>query len=107
MALPGELQQQHEATLEQKEGSMPHLTVWERRGMEKGLKEGKEEGLKEGKQEDVLAVLEERFGGVPGPVEQAVRAVSDPGLLSELHRQAIKTESLEAFEAVLRERAVG
>ena len=103
MALPGELQQQHEATLEQKEGSMPHLTVWERRGLEKGLKEG----LKEGKQEDVLAVLEERFGGVPGPVEQAVRAVSDPGLLSELHRQAIKTESLEAFEAVLRERAVG
>ena len=35
MALPEELQQHHEATLEQeqKESDMPHLTVWERKGI--------------------------------------------------------------------------
>ena len=105
MALPEDLQQQHEETLE--EEKMTHLTVWERRGMEKGIEKGRQEGIEEGRQEDILAALEVRFGAVPGPIDQAVRAVSDAGLLSDLLRQAIKASSLEAFEAVLRERAIG
>jgi NhaP-type Na+/H+ or K+/H+ antiporter len=52
----------------------------------------------------VLAALEERFGAVPAAVEQAVLAVTDPGLLSQLLRQAVKVPTLEALEALLRER---
>ena len=86
---------------------MPYLTHWEKEGLQKGLKQGKQEGKQEGLREAVLAALEERFGAVPEPVEQAVRSVSDPGLLSELLRLAIRAPSLEAFEAELRARVGG
>ena len=72
---------------------MPHLTVWERKGIEKAQREA------------VLAALDERFGAVPAQIEQTVRSVSDPDILSQLLRQAIKAPTLEAFDAVLRERA--
>jgi len=65
------------------------------------------EGRVEGKQEDILAALEERFGGVPGRVETAVREVHEPDQLSELLRQAIRVASIEAFEAELRARSGG
>ena len=99
MALPEELQQRHEATLQQDRGeqTMEHLTIWERRGMERG----KEEGLKEG----VIQALEVRFGTVPEEVVAALGMVSDLNLLSELHRQAVVVESLDGLASMLRKRA--
>jgi hypothetical protein len=41
---------------------------------------------------------------VPEPVKEALQAVSEHDLLSELVRQAVSVPSLERFEAVLRER---
>jgi len=111
MALPRGLQREHVARVtevaKQKEGDMPYLTHWEKEGLQKGLKQGKQEGKQEGLREAVLAALEERFGAVPEPVEQAVRGVNDPGLLSELLRLAIRAPSLGAFEAELRARVGG
>ena len=70
-----------------------------------GRDKGKAEGKAEGKRESVLSVLEVRFGDVPEALVHAVNAVTDVELLSGLHREAVTVESLEAFEAVVRERA--
>ena len=79
--------------------------------MEKYRAEGREEGREEGRalgsteqaRQDVLEALEIRFEAVPATVRQSVLTVSDPGLLRELLREAIRTESVAAFEAALRQ----
>jgi hypothetical protein len=74
-------------------------------GRDKLRADGKAEGKAEGKRESVLSVLEVRFGDVPEALVHAVNAVTDVELLSGLLREAAAVESLEAFEAVVRERA--
>jgi hypothetical protein len=97
MALPEELEQAFAVELAEleEEHKMPYVHSVERLG----IKKGKQEGLRE----SVISALEVRFGIVPEPVKEALQAVSDHDLLSELHRQAVIVPSLEGFEAVLRE----
>ena len=97
MALPKDLQQQHEETLE--EEKMTHLTVWERRG--------KQEGLKEHARRAVLRALELRFEEVPDRVREAIGAMTELDRLDQLHELAIKAESLAAFDKGLGEPAGG
>ena len=115
MALPGPLQREYEDIVDQarKEGKMPYMTVWERRGIEQGLAEGKQQGLVEGKQQGlaegeargmqqaVIGTLELRFKSVAQRTRQTVQQEKDLDRLRELLRQAINAESLEAFEAEL------
>ena len=105
MVLPPELEEQlQEAVAEHEEKhKMPFITNIERRGIEKGKTEGLREGNRVRAREDIVRALEVRFGAVPAPLVEAISAVSDVGLLDELHRQAILSADLEAFEAVLRE----
>lgn len=105
MALPEDLQRQHETTLEQdhkqKEGRMPHLTVWERRGIEKGEEIG---SLKQARRA-VVQALELRFKEVPASIREAVGGVEGLARLEQLLELAIVAGSIAAFEEELVERS--
>ena len=66
------------------------------------LEEGEEKGRLEGLCADVLAVLEVRFGQLPGSLAQQVAQVTDRDRLAALHRHAVVVESLEVFVQELR-----
>ena len=68
---------------------MPYITSIERIGMEKGL------------QQMLLDVLDERFGELPKTVSNAIRQIKDEQQLRLLNRQAIRSASLEEFQASL------
>ena len=66
-----------------------------------GHQKGVQKGLLETLQEDVLEVLDERFGIVPGDIIQQVRAISLREHLKQLLRQAIRCSDLESFKEML------
>jgi predicted transposase/invertase (TIGR01784 family) len=51
--------------------------------------------------EDILDVLEARFGEAPYELRERILAVADETELKRLHRQAVLTDSLKAFQAKL------
>jgi hypothetical protein len=108
MVLPPELQEQLEDTVAEHEEKhkMPFITNIERRGIEKGKTEGLREGNRVRAREDIVRALEVRFGAVPERLVEAISTVNDLDLLDELHRQAILSTDLGAFEAVLRQHAI-
>jgi hypothetical protein len=76
---------------------MPYVTSVERIGMEKGLQQGAQlEG-----QQMILDALDERFGELPDTVSAAIHQIQDLAQLRLLHRQAIRSESLEEFQRSL------
>ena len=64
-------------------------------------KEGKLEGKLEGKQEalreDILDILELRFQSVSYSIKKQLEEIADGTILRQLHRLAVKTESIEQF----------
>jgi hypothetical protein len=68
---------------------------------QEGRQEGRQEGILKGRREDVLEALSIRFDHVPEGLREAVLAVADEDTLRELHRAAIRCESLEAFAKTL------
>jgi len=83
-------------TLEE-ENKMPYVTIGERIGIQKGLQQG---ALAEGR-EMILEALEERFGGVPTPVSDAIHQIEATDRLRALLRQAIRSASQEEFQQAL------
>ena len=69
---------------------MPYLTSVERIG--------RAEGLQEGAQQTLLEILDERFGELPDTVSAEIHQIQDLAQLRLLHRQAIRSESLEEFQ---------
>ena len=76
---------------------MPYVTSVERIGMERGL----QQGLQQGAQQTLLEILDERFGELPDTVSDAIHQIQDLAQLRLLHRQAIRSESLEEFQRAL------
>ena len=76
---------------------MPYVTSVERIGMERGL----QQGLQQGAQQTLLEILDERFGELPDTVSAAIHQIQDLAQLRLLHRQAIRSESLEEFQRAL------
>ena len=72
---------------------MPYLTSVERIG--------RAEGLQEGAQQTLLEILDERFGELPDTVSAEIHQIQDLAQLRLLHRQAIRSESLEEFQRSL------
>ncbi len=68
---------------------------------EMGHQKGIQKGLLETLQEDVLEVLDERFGIVPGDIIQQVHTISLREHLKQLLRQAIRCSDLESFKEML------
>jgi hypothetical protein len=112
MALPEELEtdfadavSKHEEALK-----MPYVTSVERvgekrgeeRGEKKGRKIGKEIGIMSRSREAVLEILEMRFGRIPMSLSSAVNGLEDLATLKDLHKEAVTTASLEAFEEALK-----
>ena len=95
LSLPGGLEEEyHEEILREEEvREMPYITTAERIGMRKGL----EQGMLEDAREMVLEALEERFGEVPGALEEVVKSQDDREILRRWLRLAIRVGSLEEF----------
>jgi len=67
------------------------------------IAEGLQRGLQQGLQQDLYAVLDARFGHVSPAISQRIEQLTDTSILRRLHREAIHTPSLEAFEELLAE----
>ena len=80
---------------------MPYITSVERIGRAEGLQEGLQEGAQQEGQQMVLDALDERFGELPESVSEAIHQIQDLAQLRLLHRQAIRSESLEEFQRSL------
>ena len=80
---------------------MPYVTSVERIGMERGLQQGLQQGAQQGAQQTLLEILDERFGELPDTVSAAIHQIQDLAQLRLLHRQAIRSESLEEFQRAL------
>ena len=88
---------------------MPHITLFEelalKEGLEKGLLEGRQEGLEKGliqnAREAIIDVLDTRFDHVPESVRERVSAIGSETTLKELLRRAVRTPSIEEFQAAL------
>ena len=65
-------------------------------GLERGLSEGLERGISQGITRSILELLEE-FGEVPEPVREMIEKQNDVEKLSEWHKLAAKSESLNLF----------
>jgi len=62
------------------------------------IEEGREEGLKEGLKEAVIETLELKFKVIPKNIVNAINNIVKIDILREIHREAIKCESIEEFE---------
>ena len=71
-------------------------------GMEQGLEQGLQKGILQTAKEMLVAALEEKLGVVPARIIDQIRSVDKHEILSGLHRQAIKCNSLDAFEGKLK-----
>jgi predicted transposase YdaD len=71
------------------------------KGMEKGMEKGQREGEAKGIRDALLDLLQERFGPLRLSTADKVRAVHDVQVLKGLLRSVLKTESPEAFEALV------
>ncbi len=111
MPLPDDLKIQFRNQLQQRlpDKTMPHITLFEELALKEGLKEGLEKGLEKGiekgivqnAREAILDVLETRFGQVPDSLRERVNAIGSEPTLKNLLRRAVRTPSLEEFQAAL------
>ena len=101
---------------------MPYITSVERIGIKKGFKQGFEQGFQEGIQMGreavqqgiqqgiqlgIFEVLEERFGDIPPSISDDIRQIEDRSRLRTLHRQAIRSASIDDFRQQLRDQTNG
>ncbi|QTA84869.1 Uncharacterized protein dnm_008720 [Desulfonema magnum] len=70
---------------------------------EEGMKEGKTLGILEDRQEMITDALIERFGAPPARILEKIRSVQHPDVLRGLFRHLLRCESLQEFEAALRQ----
>ena len=129
--LPDDLKIQFRKQLQQRlpKKTMAHITLFEElalkegleKGIQKGLVEGRQKGRQEGRQkgrqeglveglekgivqtarESILDVLDTRFGQVPASVRERINALCSEPKLKDLLRRAVRTPSIEEFQATL------
>jgi len=96
MILPKKLSSTfHEEVIKyEEEQKMPFITTAERIGIEKGIEKG--ELIRAGKA--VVEVLETRFDLVHKETIRALDKIKKIDILEDLHKKAVKVESLEEFD---------
>ena len=72
-------------------------------GWQEGRQEGRQEAIPDAKREDVLRVIEERFDQVPEAVTDLVANVNDEKKLDSMLRAAVRAQTVEQLERMLRE----
>ena len=71
-------------------------------GIQQGIQQGTEQGARETAIKNLFGVLEFRFdGGDVQALRSALESIHDLHRLEELHREALRAESFEAFARVL------
>jgi len=80
---------------------MPHITLFEELALKEGLEKGLEKGLVQNAREAIIDVLDTRFDHVPESVRERVSAIGSETTLRELLRRAVRTPSIEEFQAAL------
>jgi hypothetical protein len=95
LALPKGFEWQfHDFVLQyESENQMQYVTSIEKLGIEKGIQQGALQNARD----YVIDTLKVRFKRVPKPVTQMIQTIDSNILLANLHREAILTDSLEAF----------
>jgi hypothetical protein len=73
------------------------ITVYEERGIEKGLRKGRLEGILQNAKNAVLEALEVKFGTVPYPIKEKVLNCNDLNKLKQAHKTAILIDSISKF----------
>jgi hypothetical protein len=71
---------------------MPYITSVERIGIRKGLQQGR--------QASIIRILELRFENIPQEFRKLIWKTENLDILDTFLVQAVKTQSLEAFESV-------
>ena len=104
MRLPEELERRFdEAVFDyEEEQRMQYVTSFERYG----IKKGRQEGMLKTSREDIVDILQLRFERVPASLVKMIEALDDPGLLKQLHRDAVTARALDDFAAILNQHAV-
>ncbi len=90
---------------------MPVLAPFEQIAMDKGKKEGIKEGKQEGiqigslkeAQATIIDILSDEFGKLPASLTQSIKSIDDLSYLRKLRKQALRIESLEAFDQLIKE----
>jgi hypothetical protein len=70
-------------------------------GYDEGLQRGIQQGMLEEAREMVLEALGERFGVIPADLEKRILAMDSRRQLKELHRQALRVQTLDEFQKLL------
>ena len=78
---------------------MPYITSVERIGIQKGVQQGI--------QLLIIETLDERFGDIPSAISDDIRQIEDHSQLRTLHRQALRSKSIEDFRQQLRNQTSG
>ncbi len=73
------------------------------RGIEKGIEKGKTLGMVAAMQDLLLDTLIEICGIGASAVATQIRQLTDPVVLKELHRQAMKCRDLNEFKSLLQQ----
>ena len=71
---------------------------WQENWKKEGVREGIQQGIVDNARELVLEALEVKFSNVPVNIVSSVNETADPARLKEMHREAIRSGSLESFE---------
>jgi predicted transposase YdaD len=84
LILPKELEDQLNLDIDEFErsNSMPYITTWERRGIEKGLQQGLQQGLQDGESNLLIHMLKRRFGQLSDELTSKVKSLPIPELES-------------------------
>ncbi len=67
------------------------------KGKKQGIQEGIQLGIIQKSREAIIDVLDIRFGVVTRSIIKTLNEIREPELLGMLHRNAVKTESIEEF----------
>jgi hypothetical protein len=99
MSLPPDLEEGFTGAIAryEEEQTMPLLSNFERRAIERGLQQGSVQTAREA----VLEALYLRFSEAPPSLGERIQQLDDPSALKQLHRTAITAGSLEEFEREL------
>jgi hypothetical protein len=87
LILPQNMEQELKETIrrENKEMGKPYISSWERMAIQETLRA------------NIIEILKIRFGDLPKGIAEILDEIIDAEALRELHRQAVKCESLDAF----------
>ena len=91
LSLPENKELEMREILEKEDNEMgkKYVTSWERMAMKQGVLKTLRANITE--------ILEIRFGALPAEIAEIIGGISEPEILEELLRQAVKCESLDAF----------